>query len=94
MYEAELRRMRELVRALRYVMTLHAEDEMAADGLNIFDIESAILTGSIVERQRDRTPDEWKYLVNGETIDGASVTVVVKFGPTGTLVFITVFRAE
>ena len=26
MYDAELKRMRELIRARRYVMTLHAED--------------------------------------------------------------------
>jgi hypothetical protein len=94
MYEAELRRMRELVRALRYVMTLHAEDEMVADALNIFDVESVVLTGSIIERQKDRLPDEWKYLVTGETIDGASATVVAKFGLAGALVFITVFREE
>ncbi len=50
MYDAELRRMRELVRTRRYVMTLHAGDEMDADSLSIFDVESAILTGQISER--------------------------------------------
>ena len=54
MYDDELKRMRELIRTRRYVMTLHAEDEMDADDLTIFDIESAILTGQISERQRDR----------------------------------------
>ncbi len=68
MYDAELKRMRELIRARRYVMTLHAEDEMDADGLTIFDIESVILTGHITERQRDRQPDEWKYLVRGQAL--------------------------
>ena len=91
MYDDELKRMRELVRASRYVMTLHAEDEMDADGLTIFDVESVILTGQISERQQDRQPNEWKYLVSGQALDGASVTVVTKFSPTGKLVFITVF---
>lgn len=92
MFEAELRRMRDLVRTRRYVMTLHAEDEMDADGLSIFDVESVILTGVITERQRDRTSDEWKYLVRGRSLAATAVTVVVKFSPTGKLVFITVFR--
>ncbi len=59
MYDAELKRMRELIRTRRYVMTLHAEDEMDADALTIFDVESVILTGQITERQHDRQPDAW-----------------------------------
>jgi hypothetical protein len=92
MYDAELRRMRELIRTRRYVMTLHAEDEMDADGLTIFDLESVILTGQIIERQRDRQPGGWKYLVNGQALSSAVVTVVAKFGATDKLVMITVFR--
>jgi hypothetical protein len=92
MHDAELKRMRELVRSRQYVMTLHADDEMDADGLTIFDVESVILTGQIGERQRDRQPDEWKYLVRGQTLVGATVTAVTKFSPTGKLIFITVFR--
>ena len=92
MYDADLKRMRELIRARRYVMTLHAEEEMDADGLTIFDVESTILTGRVTERQRDRLPDEWKYLVIGQSLTGAIVTVVTRFSPTGTLVFITMFR--
>ena len=52
MFDRILRRMRELVRTSQYVMTLHAEEEMEADGLSAFDIERCILTGRIVERQR------------------------------------------
>ena len=91
MYDAELTRIRELIRARRYVMTLHAEDEMDADGLTIFDVEGIILTGQIAERQHDRQPDEWKYLVRGQALDGTIVTVVTKFGATDKLVLITVF---
>lgn len=35
MFDRILKRMRELVRIRRYVMTLHAEDEMSEDGLTI-----------------------------------------------------------
>ena len=92
MFDAELKQMRELIQTRRYVMTLHAEEEMDADGLTIFDIESAILTGRITERQRDRHPDAWKYLISGQALDGAAVMVVAKFGAADKLVLITVFR--
>ncbi len=58
-------------------MTLHAEEEMDADALTIFDVEHVILTGSVVERQKDRLAGEWKYLVNGESIPGDKATVVM-----------------
>jgi hypothetical protein len=92
MQDADLKRMRELVRTCQYVMTLHAEDEMDADGLTIYDVEHVILTGHVIERQQDHASGEWKYLVSGECLAGASATVVTKFGPTGKLVIITVFR--
>jgi hypothetical protein len=40
--------MREKIRTRQYVMTLHAEEEMNEDGLTIFDVESIVLSGSIV----------------------------------------------
>jgi hypothetical protein len=55
-------------------------------------VESGILTGVIVERQRDRAKQEWKYLVQGATVDGNQVMVVVsKFGYAGKLVILTVY---
>ena len=46
-------------------MTLHAEEEMDEDGLSIFDVESAMLTGTIVEHQKDRRSAERKYCLVG-----------------------------
>jgi hypothetical protein len=84
--------MREKIRSRQYVMTLHAEEEMDDDELSIFDVESGILTGTIIERQRDRSRQEWKYLVQGETVDGNRVIVVVsKFGYADRLVILTVY---
>jgi hypothetical protein len=48
MFDRILKRMRQLVRARQYVMSLHADEEMDADGLTIFDVESVILTGKII----------------------------------------------
>jgi hypothetical protein len=84
--------MREKVRTRRYVMTLHAEEEMDEDGLTIFDVESGILTGEIVERQKERITAEWKYLVKGKPLTGDDVMVVTKLSPTGKLVIITAYR--
>jgi hypothetical protein len=85
-------RMREKVRKRLYVMTLHAEEEMDNDGLTIFDVENVLLTGELIERQRDRKTGERKYLVRGETIDaGQSAVVVSRFGFTDKLIILTVY---
>jgi hypothetical protein len=85
-------RMREMVRRRLYVMTLHAEEEMDNDGLSIFDVESVILTGELVEQQRDRKTGERKYVVRGETLGATQTAVVVgRFGPTDRLVILTVY---
>ncbi|PYT04896.1 MAG: hypothetical protein DMF65_01235 [Acidobacteria bacterium] len=83
--------MRDKVRALRYVMTLHAEEEMDGDDLSIFDVEQAILAGQIVERQKDAETGEWKYVIKGQSVEGSDVLVVSKLSSTGHLVIITVY---
>jgi hypothetical protein len=84
--------MREMVRKRQYVMTLHAEEEMSDDGLTIYDIEHDVLTGEIMERQKDRVTAEWKYCIRGKTVDGGEVEVVIKLSSTGKLVIITVYK--
>ncbi|MFY9824387.1 MAG: DUF4258 domain-containing protein [Thermoanaerobaculia bacterium] len=87
-----LQKMQEKIRKRLYVMTLHAEEEMDSDGLTIFDVESVILTGEIIEPQRDRKTGERKYLVRGETLErGQAAVVVSKFGATDKLVILTVY---
>jgi hypothetical protein len=84
--------MREKVRTRQYVMTLHADDEMDADGLSIYDVENVILTGNVFERQTDRHSRESKYLVRGRPLEGeGSVVVVCKLRSPGTLVILTVY---
>ncbi len=91
MFEQIRDKMREKIRSLEYVMTIHAEEEMENDALSIFDVENGILTGEIVERQKDRETDEWKYLLAGKTLDDASIVVVAKLSLTDKLVIITVY---
>jgi hypothetical protein len=90
-YERILKQMREKIRTRQYVMTLHAEEEMDEDGLTIFDVERGVLTGEIIERQKDHDTGEWKYLVQGQTVAGKSVVVVTKLSPTEKLVILTVY---
>lgn len=92
MFEQVLKKIRELVRTGQYVMTTHAEEEMDADELTIYDVEHGILTGKILERQKDRVTSEWKYRVRGETVSGGEVELIAKLGARGSVVMITVYR--
>ena len=83
--------MREKVRASRYVVTLHARREMVDDELSTDDVERAILTGQIQERQRDRVTAEWKYRLQGAATDERPIEVVAKLSPMGKLVVITIY---
>jgi len=91
-FERILKQIREKIRRRQYVMTLHAEEEMSDDDLSIFDVERSLLTGEIIERQKDAVTDEWKYLVKGNTVAGDEMVTVAKISPTGKLVIITVYR--
>lgn len=92
MHDRILEKMRDKIRTREYVMTVHAEEEMDADGLSIFDVESAFLTGRIIERQWDLAWGDRKYVIRGRPLEGDdSVSVVAKLGPTGKVVVLTVY---
>jgi hypothetical protein len=75
----------------RYVVTLHADDELDADDITVYDLERIVLTGAIVERQRDRTTGERKYRIRGQTIGDIGAETVVKVAITGKVVFLTAY---
>ena len=87
MFEQILKRIHEQVHTLAYIMTHHALVEMENDGLTIFDVKQALLTGKIIDRQSN----EWKYVVEGQTLGAEIAVVVTKFTFTGVLVIITVY---
>ena len=80
-------------RALIHVAPLHAAEGLDDDNLTILDLENIILTGQIIERQRDRQTREVKCVIRGFTLDGLEAETIVKIGPTGRLVVITVYLA-
>jgi Domain of unknown function (DUF4258) len=92
MFERVLIRLRSLIRKRQYIITAHALEEMAEDDVLAGDIESAILTGKIIERQVDRATKERKYVLAGIDCSGGFVHVVVKVGPTSKAIVITVYR--
>lgn len=91
MHEKILSQVKQLVLELRYVVTLHAYDEMAADSLALWDVESALLNGQVLEQQRDRQTGGTKYRVGGRALDERLVEVIVRIGPAGKLIIITVY---
>ena len=91
MAQVSISQLRQLIRRLGYVVSTHAADELEDDNLSILDLENIILTGQIVERQRDRTTREVKYVVQGTTLQGSAGEVVAKVSQGGRLFVITVY---
>ena len=92
MFDSILRCLKRCVQENAYVVSVHAVEEIEDDGLSIFDVESAILNGAIIERQRERSTRDWKYLIRGPALDFSVINVAAKLGPTGRMIVITVFR--
>ena len=91
MAQPTISQFRHLIRTLNYVVSTHAAEELDDDSLSILDLENIVLSGQIIERQRDSQTREVKCIVAGVTLDGASAETVVKVGFTGKLVVITVY---
>jgi len=91
--QATISRLRDSIRSLNYAVSIHAAEELNDDNLTILDLENIILTGAIVERQRDRQTREVKYIVRGNTLSDTPTEAVVKIAPDGNLFVITVYCA-
>ena len=76
MTQVTITRLRQLIRTLSYVVSNHAADELEDDQLSILDLENIVLTGQIVERQRDRQTRETKFVIQGGTLDGTAAELV------------------
>lgn len=86
-----LKRIQEAIQHGQYVMTLHAEEEMVEDEYTIYDVENGILTGSIVDQQKDAQTGEWKYCIRGDAQGQGEIETVVKIGATNKIVILTVY---
>lgn len=91
MFARMLQQLRHLILHSQYVVTVHAYDEMAADDLTVWDVESVFLTGAVVERQKDAVTSESKYRVRGKSLDNIDAEVIAKISVTGKVIIITVY---
>ncbi len=93
MRHPNIEQLRKLVRALSYVVSIHAAEELEDDNLTVFDLENIVLTGKIVEWQRDRKTREIKGIIHGLTVSGLQAEIIAKIGADGRLFVITVYLA-
>ena len=89
MPRSRIDRMREKVRSGQYDMSAHAMEE---DGLDIEDVERAILNGRIVRIEKD-DPRGTRYVVEGIGSDRLTlVGIVGRFTGTERYLVITVYE--
>ena len=88
-----LRRMRQLVVARRYYLSVHAEEEMWADGLERLDLEYCILHGRI-EKRMSRDFRSTRYRIEGPARDGRKIHLICRFHVIRDLMIITVYALE
>ncbi|HLN87068.1 MAG TPA: DUF4258 domain-containing protein [Candidatus Limnocylindrales bacterium] len=75
-----------------YILSIHAENELADDNLDELDLEAAILNGEIIRRERDPI-GRAKYVIEGTTLDGKDLTAVAQFFQTRQIVvFVTAYE--
>ncbi|MGA9348347.1 MAG: DUF4258 domain-containing protein [Anaerolineae bacterium] len=87
-----LERIRYVILSGEYDLIRHAIDEMAEDGLGIFDVESAVLDGEITKTETD-DPRGPRYTIIGLAEDRKTeVGVVGRFTETGIYLIITVYE--
>ena len=77
-----------------YDVTVHAVEEIAEDGFDIFDVESAVMNGEIAKTETD-DPRGARYTIVGKSVDRKRlVGVVGRFKETGIFLIITAYGAS
>jgi hypothetical protein len=75
-------------------MSAHAMEEMAEDGLDIEDVEEAILQGQIARIEKD-DPRGVKYVLEGTGTDWITpIGVVGRFTSQDRYLIVTVYKIE
>ncbi len=77
-----------------YDVTVHAVEEMAEDGLDIFDIECALMGGDLTKTETD-DPRGTKYTIVGKAVDGRTpVGVIGRFKETDVFLIVTAYEMD
>jgi hypothetical protein len=87
-----LERIRDAIRERRYDITKHAVDELAEDELDIVDVETSILNGTIIKTEKD-DPRGPHYTVHGIGANGTTpVGSAGRFTEPGRYLIITAYE--
>ena len=91
MPRSDIERIRQRIRHRQYDMSAHAMEEMAEDGLDLVNVEHAVLHGEITRIERD-DPRGTKHVIEGMAANEPQfVGVVGRFVETGRYLVITVY---
>ena len=92
MASKDLQRIRQAVLLGNLKFTNHAIEEMDEEDFEVLDVESAIMTGKIVQKQKHQL--NFKYRISGKDTSHDIVTVVGRFTKSGYFLIITAFSGE
>jgi hypothetical protein len=74
------------------IFSLHFREELAQEGLEIIDAQRILKHGHIYkEPEQDIKTGEWKYRIEGPTIDSRELRIVFCFKAIDMCLLITVF---
>ena len=87
-----IRRIREITNLGDVRTTGHCRKRMAERGFGFQDLLSILLNGEITSRpEYDEKHDQYKYRVDGSTIEGDSAVAVTVIVSTRTVLVVTIF---
>ena len=77
-----------------YDLTFHTIEEMAEDGLDIFDVEAAIINGRLTKTETE-DPRGTRYTIIGRAVNNKTlVGVVGRFKETGVFLIVTAYEVS
>ncbi|MFH0940089.1 MAG: DUF4258 domain-containing protein [Planctomycetota bacterium] len=88
-----LARIRQAVQEQKYRVSGHANEEISEDGLESHDVESIIMSGTIVKRFTHDVRGT-RYEIAGHTVVGRHARIVCRFLISGVLLIITAYLSE
>lgn len=88
-----LDRARRLVRGGQYEVTEHAVEKADRERLGVRDIKEILLKGRVAGKY-GRKGTERRYRVEGRSVDGRDVAIVIRFTEMGDLRVVTVFEVR
>lgn len=87
---SKIQKIRQKVIAKDFYLSSHAEEEMADDNIERYDVENAILKGRI-EKKLTEDIRGTRYRIEGPSRDGRQIYVVFRFKEDGNLIIITAY---